>query len=136
MIAMIAASEDMRWEAVPMVLACAGFEVRETSTTDQADCTVGLHGAQGCVLTVDGGSLDRRAGSTTWNGFLSSHRAAPAVIVTRGEARQALEAAAGAAHRVLLERPVIAAAVVVVVRQASSNRRLAVCTPQRLREAG
>jgi DNA-binding NtrC family response regulator len=137
MIAMVAGSQDLRRGPIPIALAHAGFEARATFTTDEADCTVGLHGAKNCVLVVDVGSLHRRAGSATWNGFLNSHRAVPAVVVTRGEVHPEIRATASAAHRIVLESPFDAAAVVVAVRQASSSRRLAVRrTPQPLQEAG
>jgi DNA-binding NtrC family response regulator len=137
MIAMVAGSAEMRRGPVPVALAHAGFEVRDTSTTDAADCTVGEHGASSCVLIVDAGSLDRRAGSATWSRFLDSHRAVPAVVVTRGEAHPELHAAAREGHRVLLESPFDTAAVVVAARQASSHRRLQLPDARGpLREAG
>jgi hypothetical protein len=124
MIAMIAGSEEMRRGPIPLALAHAGFEPRQTFTTDEVDATLGRYGPKGCVLVLEAGSLDRRAGSATWSGYLMSHRALPAVVVTRGEPIPGMQAMAGEAHRILVECPFDAAAVVVAARQASSSRRL------------
>jgi DNA-binding response OmpR family regulator len=137
MIAMIVGDEDMRRGPIPIALAEAGFEARETFTTDEADCDVGTHGADACVLVVDAGSLDSRAGSATWTSFLTSHRAVAAVVVARGQVDSEARALASEPHRILLENPFDAATVVAAARRASSPcpppiRRL----PQRLRDAG
>jgi DNA-binding NtrC family response regulator len=137
MIAMIVGDEDMRMGPIPFALAYAGFEARETCTTDEAEYTVGMHGAKDCVLVVDAGMLDRRAGSATWNTFLTSHRAVAAVVVTRVGAPPEMQAAASEPHRILLENPFDAAAVVAAARRASAAPRLPVRRArQPLREAG
>lgn len=123
MIAMIAGSQEMRRGPIPLALAHAGFEPRQTFTTDEVDVTIGRYGPKGCVLVLDAASLDRRAGSATWGRCLTSHRALPAVVVTRGERHPGMQAVANEAHRILLECPFDAAAVVVAVREASSSRR-------------
>ena len=127
----------MRKGPIPIALAHAGFEAREIFTTDEADCAVGTHGAGACVLVVDAGSLDSRAGSATWNSFVTSHRTVAAVVVARGKADPEARAVASEPHRILLENPFDAAAVVAAARRASSPRRPAIRhVPQRLRDAG
>ena len=81
MIAMIVGDEDMRRGPIPIALVHGGFEGRKTLTTDDAECSVGTHGVEACVLVIDAGSLDCRAGSDTWTTFLTSHRALAAVAV-------------------------------------------------------
>jgi hypothetical protein len=136
MIAMIVGDEDMRRGPIPIALAHAGFEAREAFTTDQADCDVGTHGAEDCVLVVDAGSLDSRAGSATWASFLTSHRAVAAVVVARGQVDSEARAVATEPHRILLESPFDAAAVVAAARKASPRRPPIRRTPAPLREAG
>ena len=137
MIAIIVGDEDMRRGPIPIALAHAGFEARETFTTDEADCDVGTHGAEDCVLVVDAGSLDFRAGGDTWTSFLTSHRAVAAVVLARGQADSEARAVASEPHRILLENPFDAAAVVAAARRASSTRRPPIRRASaRRREAG
>ncbi len=137
MIAIIVGDQHMRRGPIPIALAHAGFEARETLTTDEADCDVGTHGAEACVLVIDAGSLDCRAGSDTWTSFLTSHRAVAAVVVARGQANSKARAAASEPHRILLENPFDAAVVVAAARRASSPRRPPMrCVPVQLSEAG
>lgn len=137
MIAMVVGDEDMRKGPISIALDHAGFEARETFTTDEADCDVGTCGAEACVLVVDAGSLASRAGSTTWTSFLTSHRSVAVVVVAHGQADSEARAVASQPHRILLENPFDAAAVVAAVRRASSPHQPAIRRASaRLREAG
>lgn len=135
MIAMVVGDEGMRAGPIPIALASAGFEPCHTLTTDEAEWSVQEHGAQACVLIVDAGSLDRRAGSATWSSFLTRCSGVPAVVVSRGEAGPEARAAAENPHRILLEDPFDAAAVVAAARRAARRGPIRK-VPRRVREAG
>lgn len=120
-LAMIVGDEAFRRGPLPVALGRAGFQPRETFTTDEADGNVIRRGADDCVLIVDAALLGSRAGSATWTAFLGSHRGVGAVLVAQGPAAPEARALADGAHRVLLEDPVEPAAVVEAARRASSN---------------
>jgi len=122
MIAIIVGDEDMRRGPIPIALAHAGFEGRETFTTDEADCEVGTHGAEASVLVIDAGSLDSHSGSATWTTFLTRHRTVAAVIVEMEKPSSETRAVASKPHRILLENPFDAAAVVAAAQWVSSSR--------------
>ncbi len=137
MIAIIVGDENMKRGPIPIALVHAGFEARETFTTDEADRDIGTHGADACVLVLDAGSLDSRAGSATWTTFLTNHRAVAAVVVARGKADPEARLVASEPHRILVEDPFDAAAVVAAARRAPSLRRSRIRrVPAQLREVG
>jgi hypothetical protein len=122
-IAMVADGDALRRGPLPVALARAGFERRDTSTTDQADCAALLHGTEHCVLIVDAASLAQRAGSATWARFLACHPSLAAVIVARGPADAEARAQANGPHRILLEDPADATAVTSAAQRACNARR-------------
>lgn len=137
MIALLAGTEDLRSGPIPMALVQAGFEARETSTTDQADDELAAHGAEGCVLVVEAASLGSRAGGASWTRFLCTHPALAAVVVGRGGFGSEARALAGPPHRILLEDPFDASAVVAAARRASAIRRPPLRrVPERRKQAG
>jgi hypothetical protein len=114
---------DLGSGPIPLALAHAGFEVRQISTSDEADCELAAHGAGGCVLVVGATSLGSRAGSPTWARFLSRRAALPAVVVGRGALDVEVRSLAAPPHRILLEDPFDAAAVAAAALRASAIRR-------------
>jgi hypothetical protein len=111
LIALIVGDRDMRSGSLRLALSQAGFEPRDTLTTDQADWNASNHDGRSCVLIVEASWLGKRAGSATWASFLTAHPHVPAVVVAPNEVDGQAHRATQEPHRVLVDHSAAPAAV-------------------------
>lgn len=122
MIALVAGDESTRHGPIPLALAHAGFEARETADAAEAAAELGACGAANCVLVLDACALRAREGRIgRWRDLLGEHAGVAAVVVSRGEAGSELSDLTAAPHRVLLQCPFDASAVAAAALRASAS---------------